>query len=118
VAVSIRNTNPRVGDVVTFDVTVDDPDHVVSDNCAQVRYGDGATDDGPCSTPPDCPPHFGPWTPPAKQTGHYTHTYTHIYQGAATFPAKFTFKSWGSTCLGLDPYASVGETQVMVTISP
>lgn len=118
VNVSVRPNLPRVGEAVTFDVVVEDPDHLVGLNCSEVRFGDGGTANGPCSSPPECPPRHGPWTPPARRPGHFATTYSHVYQGAGIVSARFVFKSWNDICLGLDPYASVGEREVLITIAP
>jgi hypothetical protein len=120
VQVVVKTMNPKVGQPVTFEVTVIDPDHLVSDYCSQVRYGDGGNADGGCSpSPPECPPHFGPWTPPERQNGTYTHQYTRTYTGAGTFRATFTFRSRSAqTCLGMDPYASENSHSVDVTVAP
>jgi len=113
-----RPANPRPGDIVTFDITVADPDHLLNDNCAEVSFGDGATLNAACIPQPTCPAVYGPWTPPSRQPGNFTKSYTHIYQGAGQFVVRFTFRSWSTDrCPGLDPYASERTAQLVLTVA-
>jgi hypothetical protein len=101
----------KVGEQVFFNVTVSDADHVVNDNCSEVRFDNGAAADGPCSPPPDCPARHGPWTPPAAAAGNHTPNYINVWTTPGEHTATFRFRSWSSsTCLALDPYASEGQT--------
>lgn len=113
-----RKTTARVGEDVFFDVVVDDPDHLVSDNCSEVRFDNGAGADGPCSPPPACPDHYGPWTPPAARPGHHTGTYINRWDVQGEHTATFKFRSWATdTCGELDPYDNEATKQVTVTIT-
>jgi hypothetical protein len=120
VSVVPRSLNPRVGEAITFDVVANDPDHTLTDNCSEVRMGDGKrAADGPCSPPPDCGPHHGPWTPPARQPGRITPAYTTVYDAPGPYTATFRFRSWSpNTCLALDPYANEGEASYTITVQP
>lgn len=114
-----RPGNPRPGEIVSFDVTVSDPDHLVGDNCSEVSFGDGAVQPAPCTPAPSCPAVFGPWTPPDRQPGQYTRTYTHIYQGPGQYSVRFTFRSIATDrCAGLDPYTSERTATLILTVSP
>ncbi len=119
ISVVPRPGNPKPGEAVSFDVTVRDPDHVVSENCAEVAWGDGIVHSAPCIPQPGCPAVFGPWTPPSRVPGELTKTYTHTYQGTGQFTVRFTFRSWSTDrCAGLDPYASERSAQLVIAVTP
>lgn len=119
VTATVRTPNPKVGELVTFDVVAEDPDHAMTNNCSEVRMGDGYAADGPCTPPPECGPHHGQWTPPAREPGRITPAYAHTYQAPGEYTATFTFRSWSpETCLPLDPYASEGAMTLRFTVAP
>lgn len=118
VVVSPSRTIVSVGELVQFNVTASDPDHLVSSNCSLVRYDDGLVADAPCNPPPDCPARHGPWTPPAAQPGSHTASYLKSWDTPGEHTVVFTFRSWSTErCLALDPYASEGTTEVTVLVT-
>jgi hypothetical protein len=118
VQVAVSTNQPIVGvDEVVFTVTVSENDQSeISDNCAQVRYGDGTGEDLPCQPPP-CAPAHGTWDTPAKPTAGASRQFTfrHTYQSHGPFTPTFRFVSASKTCH--DPYRSEGVNPE-VTIAP
>ncbi len=103
-----------VGEVVTFTVQVVDPDHPVTDNCAQIDYGDGVAPSLPC-TRPQCPDAHGPWSPPAAVDGNQTFTYAHQYSSVGSYRATFSFHTDDDPPCP-DPYGSANSGQAVVTV--
>ncbi len=109
-ATGTPTTGPPGRDV-TFSVAVSDPDHPVTDNCAQIDYGDGSVYRLPCN-PPQCPDAHGAWEPPPAVAGARTFTYTHHYSNDS-FRATFTFHTdRDAPCP--NPYGSVAQTPIDV----
>lgn len=96
--------------LVTFAVTVTDPDHGVTTNCAVIEYGDGPVERPPCNPAP-CPDAHGPWDPPAKETGRQNFMYVHQY-APGVWTAKFTFHTDLDRCP--DPYGNTASVSVLV----
>jgi len=110
VSATATSTNPPGRDL-TFTVRVVDPDHLVTDNCAQIDYGDGAVDSRPCS-PPACPEAHGAWDPPPAVAGAQTFTYRHHY-AEGSYRATFSFRTdKDGPCPS--PYGSVGQNSLAV----
>ncbi|HEX2192056.1 MAG TPA: hypothetical protein VHH09_02595 [Acidimicrobiales bacterium] len=97
----------------TFDVS--DPDHTVTDNCAQLDYGDGQSQPFPCNPAP-CPPTFGPWTPPPREPGQRQFVFRHTYNQPGEYTAKFTFRNDRDRCP--DPYGNSQSDSIVVTVGP
>jgi hypothetical protein len=117
VKVTYAPASPLRGEVVTFGVTVEDPDARITRNFNNRRdYGDGVVEQAPPS-PATCPDAFGPWTPPEKMPDRIETTFQHVYASAGTYTASFTFEST-SGCIGGDPYGSRSTGSVTVTVSP
>jgi len=115
VSASASPTNPRVGDVVTFTVQVVDPDHPVTDNCAEIDFGDGQRAQLPCSHP-QCPDAHGAWEPPPAIPGNQTFTYTHQYAAERPYTASFTFHTdQDPPCP--NPYGSANSGYAPLTVS-
>jgi len=105
-ATATPTSNPG-GRNVTFAVRVADPDHPVTDNCAQIDFGDGsAVDRRPCSFPP-CPDAHGAWEPPPAVAGDRTFSFAHRYSGG-TYTATFTFHTDDDPPCP-NPYGSAGQ---------
>ena len=97
---------PAVGEPVTFRVTIVDPDHAVTANCAEVDFGDGSAVDQPACNPVECAA-YGPWDPPAKVTGREIFTFSHRYLPGGPYLATFTFRTDRDRCP--DPYGGRGS---------
>ena len=107
-------TTAKVGEKVIFNVRATDPDHLVTSNCTTADFGDGATRNEPCQTPP-CERARGVWDTPPKQTGNGRITYEHVFTQAGTFTATFSFRTDMDRCP--DPYGSQGSGSVTVTVT-
>lgn len=105
----------QVGEPVTFTIVVTDGDHLVSDNCAVLDFGDGVVVQAPCQSV-GCPETFGPWNPPARQAGSATFTYSHAYTAPGSYSPTFEFHSDRDRCP--DPYGNFGRGRTTVTIDP
>jgi hypothetical protein len=97
----------------TFDVS--DPDHAVSENCAQLDYGDGHSQPFPCNPAP-CPPTYGPWTPPPREAGQRQFVYHHTYSQPGEYTARFTFRNDRDRCP--DPYGNSESGEIKITVGP
>lgn len=114
VSVSPSTANPTTTDPVTFTVTVSDPDHRVTDNCAVANFGDGSFESRVCTHAP-CADAHGAWETPPAVAGNATFTFSHVYQQAGSPVARFTFHTdFDAPCP--NPYGSTasGETPLMV----
>lgn len=109
-AVSASPPDPTTGEV-TFTVRVTDPDHLVTDNCAEANYGDGSSIERRACTPGQCVDAHGPWTPPAQVTGSGTFTFRHR---SGNYTATFTFHT-DEDIPCPNPYGSVGFGSIRVT---
>lgn len=111
-SVAVTPQAPKVGEPVTFHVTVDDADATIMRDCSSEQYGDGLA--GLCALSA-CPPRFGAWTPVAMPD-HWETTFEHTYTGAGSYVATFEFNSGG--CGTSEAYRSDGGGAVPVTVSP
>jgi len=109
--ITVSTAAPTPDGDVAFTVRVVDPDHPVTDNCAQFDFGDGAVDRRPCTFPP-CPEAHGAWDPPAATRGDRTFTVTHRY-ARGTYPATFSFHTDDDPPCP-NPYGSAGQTFLRV----
>jgi hypothetical protein len=112
VSVQASPFTPHANDEVTFNITVTDPDHAISDNCTVARFGDGTSQDFPCNPAP-CANAHGPWVPPAQETGSRVFRFTHRYATPGDFQAEFSFRTDSDRCP--DPYGS-GPTTALIPI--
>ncbi|MDQ6797310.1 MAG: hypothetical protein M3011_04675 [Actinomycetota bacterium] len=113
--VNVSASSPSPDGDVTFTARVTDPDHPVTDNCAQIDYGDGTVDRRPCSFPP-CADAHGAWAPPPVLAGDRTFTSTHRYANGS-YRATFTFHTdFDPPCP--NPYGSAGQDAVTVQKGP
>lgn len=103
---------PAVGDLVTFTVTISDPNTSVY-TCGQVMYGDGMGENcAPSSAP--CQTRYGPWDPPAKHADSVTTSYTYKYQKAGKYTFSVAYPV-GSSCY--DPYQAQASASQTLTVS-
>lgn len=109
--VTATTTSSTSGRDVTFSVRVADPDHPVTDSCAQIDFGDGSVDRRPCSFPP-CPDAHGAWDPPPVVGGDRTFSFTHRYFGGP-YTATFTFHTDDDPPCP-NPYGSAGQSILAV----
>ncbi|MCA1832979.1 MAG: hypothetical protein ABR548_09320 [Actinomycetota bacterium] len=80
--------SPVAGDLVTFTVTITDPDAKIT--AYKAGFGDPSRAALPaCSTPS----RYGPWTPPARQAGSVSLVFRHIYESAGDYSANFIGRS-------------------------
>ncbi|HEX3541393.1 MAG TPA: serine/threonine-protein kinase [Acidimicrobiales bacterium] len=121
--------HPQPGDLVTFNVTLDDPDdsHLALDSAF---FGMDAGVPGAIGsaglatmTPGNCKSPAGAWPPPAPGPhGHITIQESFRYTAPGNYPVHFTASSGGTTdpCALPDPYASTAtsSTQTVVVASP
>ena len=120
---------PRPGDLVTFNVTLDDPDdnHLTIDTA---YFGMDAGAPGALGsagvatmTPGNCKSPAGAWPPPAPGPhGHTTIQESFRYTSPGSYPVHFTASSGGTTdpCALPDPYASTGTsiTEMVSVVTP
>jgi len=112
--VAVTASAPNANGDVAFSVRVTDPDHRITNNCAQANYGDGVVDSLPCTFPP-CFDAHGPWDPPPQINGDATFIFRHQYRQAGTYTPSFTFH----TDLDLpcpSPYGSAGSGQTTIMV--
>lgn len=96
--VTYTPAHPKVGDEVTFDVTLTDPD--APNVIVTFWFGDEKITLIP---PLVINRRFGRWTPPPKERGYWHGTFTHVYDSAGTFRASL----WGASAFGgTNPYGS------------
>jgi hypothetical protein len=109
-------SSPTVGQPVTITITVNEPDHGLSNACGTMTFGDN-TSQGNCPPPP-CPSNrFGPWTPPARPAGGTrTFSFQHTYSTPGSMRVVFQFDS-RDDChdpYGTAPGSSIKQGQIMV----
>lgn len=118
VVVRASTTNPRVGELVTFDVEATDDTRFVPapQNCRiHQQYGDEGFGWGGCDYGCDIPPQYGPWDPPAATEGRVVDRFTHTYERPGSYVATFDYES-GEPCTR-DPYVSRGQATITITVS-
>jgi hypothetical protein len=115
VKLSYLPTAPKVGETVTFSVTVDDPDgRMLLDRAGMANnYGDGPPERGPMAIV-DCTERYGPWTPEAPIPVHADLTFRHVYAAAGTYTVSFPFKAIGNCTYG----PSEATATATITVTP
>jgi hypothetical protein len=98
---------PEAGDVVTFTVTLADPDAKITSWA--VGYGDPS---GARITACSVPARYGPWTPPAREAGKVTLVYHHAYSEAGSYVAEF----FGRSGVCGSPYGAETALHVPITV--
>jgi hypothetical protein len=124
-AITASPAQPKVGEKVTFKVTIDDPDDASPAYCYWLwDYGDTHNlsthcDYGPGGAP-QCQGRYGPWTPPAATPGHYEDhdnlALEHTYDSPGNYTVKFTYNASYAGCY--DPYASDAVGTMSLTVLP
>jgi hypothetical protein len=118
VQITFSPEHPRVGEEVTFTITISDPD------AAEIRNSTGLCLDEPYSacassmrfTPCD---RYGPWDPPPRKPGSWTWTSDHTFQQSGTFRASYLVVTGSNGCSGaLDPYSSQDSGFATVVVAP
>lgn len=130
---SVTPANPRVGEVVRFEITVQDADADILENTF-FAFGDGPAvaanvilpnTDG-CSKlcnlvrtrQPSSSLATGGWAPPPQLAGTRTFIFEHAYQSVGDFAAQFDFRSTNSAAPPgrVDPYQSTGTITIPVEV--
>jgi hypothetical protein len=114
VSMSTSPTAPKVGDVVTFDVTVDDPDgaELLDRSERTINYGD--TDpSGEIGGHVDCVGGSGPWTTPAPVPLHEHLVFQHAYTSTGTYTVTARYHSFGNCAYPTS--AGMATTTVVVS---
>lgn len=97
---------PTYDQLITFTVTVTEPDHSLSSACGTMDFGDGVSEGG-CPLPPCAPTRYGTWaTPAAGGADTKTFTFKHSYarqNEPRAFTVTFKLES-RSDCY--DPYGT------------
>jgi hypothetical protein len=95
---------PTVGQLVTITVTVNEPDHALTNACGVLSFGDSTPNgfSGNCAPRP-CPDRYGAWTPPAPSAGTRTFVFQHTYASPGQKSLAFQLES-RDDCL--DPYGT------------
>ena len=117
VSIKVVTANPVVGQPVTFNVTISDPNTAVY-TCGQVSYGDGMNENCSATTAgPACRVRYGPWTPPARYADSVSTSFTYPYKAAGTYTVSAKYPV-GSSCY--DPYQgwATGSTTVTIGAAP
>ena len=104
---------PAVGDLVTFTVTISDPNTSVY-TCGHVSFGAGGPDQNCEAQSASCQTRYGPWDPPAKQADSVTTEYTYKYQNPGTYTFSVAYPV-GNPCY--DPYQAQASASQSVTVS-
>jgi hypothetical protein len=112
IQIATSPAHPRVGQEVTFTVTLHDADRAIG-TCAWLDFGDG-TSQGACQPPP-CPARYGPWDPPGRGPDTQIFTYRHTYLGSGAYIATF-FADNRTDCY--DPYGEPVTKHAPIVIDP
>ena len=106
---------PKVGESVTFSVTVDDPDgrSLLDREGMANNYGDSVPERGPTAHV-DCFELFGLWTPGPPEPVHADLTFRHVYTAPGTYTVSFPFKTLGDCTYG----PSQAVATATITVAP
>lgn len=123
--------NPMPGDVVTFDIVLDDPDDAQNLQIDAAYFGQEAGNSAQAGTATavvpsgtGCQTPHGAWTPPPPgPRGHTTKQMTYVYTTPGSYQVYFTASSGAgyNACAPPDPYANTGTSAtetVTVTAPP
>lgn len=114
VSISVDPPHPLAGQLVTFTVTLSDPDTSVT-ACGQIDFGDGIGQGCAAGTVPQCATRYGPWEPPAKTASTAEGQYQHTFPNTGSYTIVVRYPT-GSPCY--DPYQSSVTGSITVTVGP
>ena len=113
VSIQYSPAQPAVGDLVTFTVTISDPNTSVY-TCGHVSFGAGGPDENCDTQSAPCQTRYGPWDPPAEHPDSVTTGYTYRYDKPGTYTFSVAYPV-GNSCY--DPYRTQAGASQSLTVS-